>query len=151
MRKSLLSVSLSAVVMSGLPITTFTVSPTAYAASDADCSIWLCLPTGFPSGCGVAKNAFKKRIKKFKSPLPNFSSCLLKGSPQSSTMTHKEGVAAKMPDGSYRNGQRCVFDVDSSGNIYPFTWRPYGCVDTWYYVDIYMDGQAYGEKFYYQR
>lgn len=34
----------------------FTTAPpyTANAASQAECSIWLCLPGGFPAGCGAA-------------------------------------------------------------------------------------------------
>lgn len=47
----------------------------AKAASDKECAIWLCLPTGFGSGCGDAHKAFKKRLKKGKSPLPNWNSC----------------------------------------------------------------------------
>lgn len=50
-------------------------SSSVYAVSDAECAIWLCLPAGFPTGCGDAKNAFKKRVRKGKSPLPAFSSC----------------------------------------------------------------------------
>ncbi len=68
MKKSLLSLSLSVWVAGVIPITTFN----AYAASEAECSIWLCLPTGFPSGCEQAKSAFKQRIKKLKSPCPAF-------------------------------------------------------------------------------
>lgn len=147
MRKSLLSLSVSALVMGAIPMTT-TVSPAAYAASDADCSIWLCLPTGFPSGCGDAKRAFKNRIKKFKPPLPNFVGCILKDSPQGSTMTYKENIAAKMPDGSYIHGQRCIKEHHGQGE---YTWQPRGCTGTWYYIDTYMDGQGYGERFYYQR
>ncbi|PKF50240.1 conjugal transfer protein [Enterovibrio nigricans] len=129
-------------------MTTLTVSPSAYAASDADCSIWLCLPTGFPSGCGDAKSAFKRRIKKLKPPLPNFSSCLLKNSPSGSSMSYKENVAAKMPDGSYIHGRPCIYKRYNKDNI---TWTPYKCTGTWYYIDTYMGKQGYGERFYYQR
>lgn len=54
------------------------VIPTSNAMSDheADCSIWLCLPSGFPQGCGPALSKFKDRIKHFRSPLPNFGSCV---------------------------------------------------------------------------
>lgn len=44
-----------------------------------ECSIWLCLPGGFPEGCGKALSAMKKRLKKGKSPLPSFSSCSADG------------------------------------------------------------------------
>ncbi|KOE79463.1 conjugal transfer protein [Vibrio alginolyticus] len=133
----------------GIIFPTLTLSPIAYAASDADCSIWLCLPTGFPSGCGEAKNAFTDRIKHFKSPLPNFSSCLLTGSPQGSTMTYQENVAAKMPDGHYLDGRRCQHYWDAPND--KWHWSPHGCTGTWYYINTYLDGQGYGEKFYYQR
>lgn len=49
--------------------------PTSYAASQDECAIWLCLPTGFPSGCDGAKKAFRHRMRHFKPPLPAFSSC----------------------------------------------------------------------------
>lgn len=132
----------------GILLPTLTLSPTAYAASDAECSIWLCLPTGFPSGCGDAKSAFKKRIKKFKPPLPSFTSCLLKDSPKTSDMSAGEGVAAKMPDGSYIDGNPCII-IRNRGEI--THWSPKGCIDTWYFVDTYLDGEKYGDRYYYQR
>lgn len=49
------------------------------AASQDECAIWLCLPGGFPQGCGGAYNAFKNRLKKRKAPLPSFSSCAIDG------------------------------------------------------------------------
>ena len=33
----------------------------SYAASQDECAIWLCLPGGFPEGCGGAYSAFKCR------------------------------------------------------------------------------------------
>ncbi|WP_039949412.1 hypothetical protein [Vibrio ichthyoenteri] len=127
-------------------------------ASDADCSIWLCLPTGFPSGCGDAKKAFKDRIKKFKPPLPNLASCIV-SSPDyptvadkdPSTMSYREGVAAKMPNGSYIDGTSCVHYVDSGGQDHQLIWKPYGCTGTWHYLDTLMDGNQYGQRHYYQR
>lgn len=47
----------------------------AYASSQDACAIWICLPGGFPSGCGGAYSEFKKRIKKGRDPLPKLSSC----------------------------------------------------------------------------
>lgn len=49
------------------------------AATQDECAIWLCLPGGFPQGCGGAYSAFKNRLKKRKSPLPSFSSCSIDG------------------------------------------------------------------------
>ncbi len=143
MRKTL-SVAFSAMLI-GLLSLSATYSPNVVAASDAECSIWLCLPMGFPSGCGEAKSAFKSRVKRMKSPLPSFSGCANSDSPHSSTMTHKEGYVAKMPDGTYIKG-RCI-DRYRKGDR---EWEPYGCTGTWKYVDTYMDGQLYGDRFYYQ-
>lgn len=48
----------------------------AKAASQAECSIWLCLPQGFaPSACGAAQAAMDERIMKQESPLPDLSEC----------------------------------------------------------------------------
>ena len=47
----------------------------AIAASQDACAIWICLPGGFPSGCGGAYSEFKRRIKKGRDPLPKLSSC----------------------------------------------------------------------------
>lgn len=49
--------------------------PYAHATSENECAIWLCLPSGFADGCSGAHSAFKKRLLKGKSPLPNWSSC----------------------------------------------------------------------------
>lgn len=53
----------------------FCIPTPSYAASEADCAIWLCLPGGFPAGCSAAHNAFKDRIKHGRPPLPDLSSC----------------------------------------------------------------------------
>ena len=53
----------------------FSSSKTATASSQDACAIWICLPGGFPSGCGGAYSEFKKRIKKGRDPLPKLSSC----------------------------------------------------------------------------
>ncbi len=50
-------------------------APPAVAASQDECAIWLCLPTGFLAGCSDAKKAFERRILKGKSPLPAWGSC----------------------------------------------------------------------------
>lgn len=53
----------------------FVSMPRAYAASQDACSIWICLPGGFPHGCSGAYSEFKHRIKKGRPPLPQLSSC----------------------------------------------------------------------------
>lgn len=130
-----------------------------YAASDADCSIWLCLPMGFPSGCGDAKSAFKERIKKFKSPLPSLSSCLVSSDVETSEgeITSTDGYAALIPErdvcirwvsrpycAEYETipthvikNTRCAFNL------------PEGCSQTIRYVDTYIDGQPNGNTYYF--
>lgn len=70
MRKTVVSAAMAVAVMAASP---------AQAASEAACSIWLCLPAGFPDGCGAAHSEFRHRIKKGKGPLPAFSSCAVGG------------------------------------------------------------------------
>lgn len=144
-----------------------------YAVNESDCSIWLCLPTGFPSGCGDAKSAFKKRIKNFKPPLPSLSSCLVGGGGQpaeSSEMSSKDGFAAFIPEreicskwerqrvrGEWES--RCVAheiipthtikNTMCRINHVKDTRTPEGCSHTIRYVDTYMDGKAYGETYYF--
>lgn len=72
------------------------------ASDDTDCAIWICLPFHFPDGCSNAKSRFKKRIRKGKSPLPDFSSCLVSnvkigGTYGASEMSSKDGIAAYIP------------------------------------------------------
>lgn len=75
----------------------------SFGVNEAECSIWLCLPSGFPSGCGEAKSAMKKRIKKGKDPLPDFGSCLIKDtlggdSGGTDSWGQRSGIAAYIPD-----------------------------------------------------
>ena len=50
------------VLMALFGVTTSMISPSVQAASEDECAIWLCLPGGFPSGCGGAKSAMLKRL-----------------------------------------------------------------------------------------
>lgn len=144
------------------------------AASQDDCSIWLCLPTGFPSGCGKAKSAFKHRIKHLKPPLPSFTGCLLKKSEipsginiieNKTVMTAKDGYAAYIPSHrvctnyfNTKNGRRCINWVtipesirknQSCRQLGLYQERPLGCTKTIRYVDTYQDGILYGETYYF--
>ncbi|GIU48848.1 hypothetical protein TUM4438_31150 [Shewanella sairae] len=122
--------------------------PAAHAASEAECAIWLCLPTGFGSGCGDAKDAFKDRIKKFKPPLPEFLGCVLSDSSMPNIpnmpeveMSSKEGVSARLENGRIIDGQECYCNGD---------WcAPQGCVETLKWVETYIDGVKSGERYYY--
>lgn len=145
-------------------------STPAYAVNERDCSIWLCLPMGFGSGCSDAKKAFVDRIKKFKPPLPNILSCMI-SSPDIPTqpennMDAKTGSAAYVPaymkcvDWSWDNNgfQECekeelipthivkdaYCEIDNDGDR-----TPEGCKSTINYVQTMMDGQPYGDIYYY--
>lgn len=148
-------------------------SPDAKADSDAECAIWMCLPMGFPSGCGEAKSEFKKRIKKHKSPLPSFSSCLV-GTPNneenSDRFDAKSGVAALIPPYKYcvreeryqhgkDSGTRCVEWGMTQQEIVKGTYCQYSskngyrsprhCSKTLRFTEVYRNGQLYGETHYY--
>lgn len=57
-------------------VAVFFINPkNGHAVSQDACAIWICLPGGFPTGCGGAYSEFKKRIKKGRDPLPKLSSC----------------------------------------------------------------------------
>lgn len=136
-----------------------------YAINESDCSIWLCLPMGFPSGCEDAKSAFKKRIKKFKPPLPYLGSCLINEDEQpveSSEMSAKEGFAALISEKricSQWNEQHSYCDEYETvpthviKNTRCFIGEnggyPDGCSKTIRYVDTYMDGNVLGETYYF--
>ncbi|WP_274881991.1 conjugal transfer protein TraL [Vibrio harveyi] len=145
---------------------------TTYAASDDECAIWLCLPTGFPSGCSGAKSAFKKRIKNLKTPLPSFGSCLFSGelplsAPTHNTdMTSKHGLAAYIPPRrvcvSWDTGKdwsRCsktevrpsqiIKDQSCHINHKQGTSSPKYCSHTISYVETFQDGEQYGETYYF--
>ncbi|WP_045395016.1 hypothetical protein [Vibrio rotiferianus] len=164
-------VLLFALILGTLPA--ITASPFTYAASDNECAIWLCLPSGFPSGCGDARRAFKKRIKKFKSPLPSFSSCLYQGVTPSAMMSARDGIAAYIPQRKICNKWEKIRrggEWDSyclSYSIIPAravkntpciihdgkeeeTYRtPKYCTHTIRYVDTFMDGKKYGDTHYF--
>ncbi|MBY4679154.1 conjugal transfer protein TraL [Marinobacterium arenosum] len=147
----------SLVVVSTVVFFCFT-KPTA-AASDNECAIWLCLPGGFPEGCGSAKMAMVNRIAKGKSPLPPFSSCAIKDEDFLSydynyaALIREQRVCTKWGSSNrerclaykaipehYVKGTRCV----SRGGIE----EPSGCIATRRYVDIYINGQKSGNTYY---
>ena len=143
----------------------------ASAASSDDCGIWLCLPTGFKSGCSGPKKAFLKRIKRFKPPLPSFTSCLLKGAApgaQSDKFTADYGYAAYIPPKRYCIKTRLGFQGESAcleWGVHPEQyikkrrcrkpWRdsshylPKGCRGTVRYTEVYRNGVLFGQPHYY--
>ncbi|WP_192867834.1 hypothetical protein [Thaumasiovibrio subtropicus] len=132
-------------------------------AGSADCAIWLCLPAGFPSGCGDAKSAFKNRIKKLKPPLPALSSCLVSGDvsgvPETNVSATNGKIAyyppyrycAHMPGGANGSSGNC-----SEWRTEPEKWlkgqtcsgqRDDPC-QLYGYVDVKIDGISTGTQIY---
>ncbi|EGQ8484992.1 conjugal transfer protein TraL [Vibrio diabolicus] len=150
----------------GLFTVAFTFNAPVQAASQDECAIWLCLPGGFPSGCGGAKSALKKRIKRFKPPLPSFASCAVNPpSGSGSHMSSQHGFAAFVPSHTvctkwrgrrddrycvetkvvpdqYIKGTRCHIDRKDG-------WRrPKGCTHTERWAEVYIENQLAGPTFY---
>lgn len=146
-------------------------SSSAQAASQDECAIWLCLPGGFPSGCGAAHSAMVDRVKDFKPPLPPFPSCVVNpsdGTGSSSTMTSTHGVAAYIPAhrecvgnaydpdrvggatncARYRNvPEQRVMGVSCQTHHESGNTTPNGCTRTDRYATVFVDGQQQGETF----
>ncbi|MGO3768162.1 hypothetical protein ACT3T8_15875 [Halomonas sp. AOP1-B1-8] len=138
------------------------LSNNAQAASDDECGIWMCLPTGFPEGCAASHAAMMKRVSEFKSPLPAFSSCSADNSDDGYSFEY--GMAAIIPprqectdwrdkgDGlvcsNYEQkpeqrieGTACVEHHESGIK------EPRGCVRTERYAHILIDGEQYGQSY----
>lgn len=137
-----------ALAMSMLP-----PSPIAQAASEDECSIWLCLPTGFGEGCGGAKSAFKHRVKRGKPPLPDLGECVLQGKTGvpdvddaiiggESTFSYQDGIAASFNNKPPLKGTPCI--RYNSG----YASNPKGCTGTLRYVEIFMDGTTFGDPYF---
>ena len=139
----------------------------SYAASDDECGIWLCLPFGFPSGCGGSKSAFKHRIKHGHSPLPNISEC----GGDDNDITYRDNVAAVIGEQKKcthwhqvggKNGRKVCdkWDVvperviDGEACIHRVIDHeqvriPEGCIKTLHYVETYDHNVKMGERYYY--
>ncbi|EAZ9531667.1 TPA: conjugal transfer protein TraL [Aeromonas hydrophila] len=155
------------VLMALFGVTTSMISPSVQAASEDECAIWLCLPGGFPSGCGGAKSAMLKRVKKGKSPLPDFVSCAVKGDSGGSSMTYDYNYAAAIQEqrvckrytgnhnnsrcvewetvpAHYQKGKVCTIN-NQTGNR-----TPRGCTSTYRYVDVFIDGALAGDTYFWR-
>ncbi len=146
----------------------------ANAASTDECAIWMCLPTGFTTGCDGAKSAFKKRIRKRKSPLPSFSSCLDSSSSNDNReeFTSKTGFAAYIPSYNWcakterrwvRSGEYesvCVDPRTTKPEYRKDVWcvrdrenrtrTPAHCTATYRYTEVYRFGVKFGQTHYYR-
>ncbi len=141
------------------------IEPTP-AASQDECAIWICLPSGFPSGCGAAKSAMRDRIKDMKSPLPNFSSCAV--NPPSGSGSHMKsdfGLAAYIPPRRVctqyhrynRNNKSCIayeslpeqYIKNTRCHIYRYGDRyPRHCTRTYRWAEVFVEGQLAGPTYY---
>ena len=159
-----------AFALSALFIFPLLIPQSANAASGDECAIWMCLPTGFMTGCSGARKAFLKRIKRFKPPLPSFTSCLV-SSPATmasqDVFTSDHGVAAYIPaqevctryQTTGKDSRTCVesyikpeqylkkqYCHRDNRNDYS---NPRGCTGTVKYSEVYRNGELYGEPYYY--
>lgn len=137
----------------------------AQAESEAECSIWLCLPGAFPAGCAAAYSAFIARVTHIppKPPLPAWGSCAVDSG---DGMGASDGVAAYVPEqpgrcvrtqgkndrcvawgdptpAHYVKGRSCFRGKDGYSN-------PEGCTGTFHYVEVYQNGQQLGETYYWR-
>lgn len=135
------------------------------AQASAECGIWLCLPSSFPSaaGCAASKAAMLDRVRQLKSPLPAFSSCSASGQDEGHDFVH--GSAAYVPrsrvcvqhgyrgDGAaclryrdvpahYVEGKSCRIHHESGIR------EPKGCTRTYQFVRIFANGTQEGETYY---
>lgn len=139
---------------------------TAFGASQDECSIWLCLPGGFPEGCGAAHSAMMSRIRHRHPPLPDFEECAINPPMGSgSHMTWAMRVAAYIPPHyvcvewqsngdaadtcarqvlvpeEYRHGVTC--ETHDGNSIPEF------CTRTYRWIDVMADGVPVGPTYYF--
>lgn len=137
----------------------------AQAASQDECSIWLCLPGGFPGGCGGAYSAMVNRIKNWQSPLPDFGECAVNppqgsgshmtytNTPAAFVPTHQECtqwsswgdndqcVAWQTIPAHYVENTTCQIDRDGGGANPPY------CTQTVQSISVFVDGKQAGTTF----
>jgi hypothetical protein len=140
----------------------------ANAASQDECAEWICLPGGFPSGCGGAHSAMQNRIARHETVLPDFDECAANPPTRGgSHMSYSMGIAAYIPtrtvcpnnddnqwwllgagqqqcrtvQAHYVDGTSCW--IDDSGN-----GTPDGCTATRQSVKVFTDGNQVGTTYY---
>ncbi|MDG4868601.1 conjugal transfer protein TraL (plasmid) [Guyparkeria sp. 1SP6A2] len=144
--------------------TTTAMIPTASAASQDECAIWICLPGSFaPSECSGPKKAMKDRIKDKKPPLPPFSSCA-KEDDRTGKMSYDYSFAAYVPTRQvctdtfyYGDDNDCMNWKTVSSHWVKGTWcnynengtsDPEGCTRTGRFIDVKVDGEKVGNTYY---
>lgn len=80
-------------------ITVAALSGNVQAGGQDACAIWLCWPNGFMHpACLPAKKEMFRRMLKFKSPVPKFSSCTVDGkNPTNFRIVSGKAVYMKLP------------------------------------------------------
>ncbi|WP_258086625.1 hypothetical protein [Xenorhabdus bovienii] len=116
----------------------------AQAASQDECAIWLCLPAGFGEGCGGARSAFKKRLKKGKSPLPSWESCAVGNDPEPYSYKRKYKTYTNYGKGkiSTGNGRNCPENGDIYWDISRYSGIQAICTNTEIYTTTFYDGSG---------
>lgn len=118
----------------------------AFATSNDECAIWLCAPMGFaPSSCHSAFKAMIHRVKHFKSPVPSFGSCLVKGnnnlipSDDASNYSNNSGDVAFI--GHDKNkviyNTKCRWVRYRHHHHHHHRYEPEGCTGSGYYVQLF--------------
>ncbi len=153
-----------------IPLFFATTPIPSYAINEDACAIWLCLPAGFPSGCSGAHSEFVKRLRHFKPPLPSLSSCLVSpdlpsNSGSGSDISSSSAYAAYVP--SYKTctkykkqwgSETCTQYSRIPPRVFLNTRciagnknrkrSPSKCTLTLQYITTYMDGEQFGETYY---
>ena len=135
---------------------------TALASSQDSCAIWICLPGGFPSGCGGAYSEFKTRIKKGRDPLPQLSSCTTGPNGEKVDGHYQlgyerfepcdEGYVLREKQQGYRATQGLCYRTQCAPQQYQENYRceNYQAVirPKPYYVKMWVNGEYLGQYFY---
>ncbi|MEM8183582.1 hypothetical protein Q4R69_17790 [Morganella morganii subsp. sibonii] len=125
-------------LLSGLP------DNQAYAASQDECAIWLCLPAGFGTGCGAAHSAFKNRLKKGKSPLPSWNSCSVGESAEPYSYRKTYRTYTNYGNGKIKEnrGSNCPANGYIYWNDYKYDGVEAICTTTEIYTTTFYDGSG---------
>lgn len=134
------------------------------AASEDECAIWLCAPSGFRQGCDGARRAMDTRVHRGQSPCPAMGEC----AEDDGSMKTEDGYAAYIPAGqrcsqwdyggeegstecleyeswgaSWVHDTTCVYRTGEQD-----VWEPYGCAGTARYIAVRQNGLIIGEPYY---
>lgn len=146
MKRKLLAICMSAML----------VVPTSVQAYDTwGCAIWLCLPVGFSyPECGKARRAMLKRMYKFKSLIPSFSSCEVAEAGRTNRNKYRIGTDTAILMGPYIEGYKVVQPVEKiiEGGFCNFRdtghEEPRGCITTLQLIRVYENGVQKGMTYY---